>query len=91
MRHRTRKGHVQQNKRSVATHQPKIIFGIGNYIENVAVEEQQRITKIDFVYIITDKYNNTRLHVETYSLTNKNGTSHIHVYWKQYMIVCVRN
>ena len=61
----------------------KVIFGFANYFENVTGEEQQRITKINFVCIITDKYKNTCLHVETYSLTNKNGACDIYVYWKE--------
>lgn len=70
----------------------KVIFGFGKYFKKDNGKEHHRITKRDFLCIITDKYKNTCLHVETYSLTNKNGTSHIYVYWKekQYMPISVK-
>ena len=50
----------------------RVIFGIENYFEKDDGKEQRRITKRNFFYIITDKYNNTCLHMKIYNLTNKN-------------------
>ena len=59
----------------------KVIFGFGNYFENVTGEEQQRITKETlFVSLLISIRIHACLHVETYSLTNKNGACHIYVY-----------
>ena len=73
------KKNIKEKKRK----KKKVIFGFGNYFENVTGEEQQRIEKLSFVYIITYKYKNTCFYVKTYSLTNKNGTCHIYVYLKE--------
>ena len=74
---------MKTNIKEKKTKKKKVIFGFGNYFENVTGEEQQRITKLNFVYIITYKYKNTCFYVKTYSLTNKNGTCHIYLYLKE--------
>ena len=74
---------MKKNMKAKKKKEKKVIFGFGNYFENVTGEEHQRITKLNFVYIITYKYKNTCFYVKTYSLISKNGTCHIYVYWKE--------